>query len=553
MSKRIEFSIVAVVILLVGGLMWLGTAQSPQPNPSQNAGSFSPTGGGTYNLASSVGPNDTTIRLQSFNEPVSGIPYTMNYLGSTIEYGTLAPQTNHSEFITFNGITPNSDGSVTLTGVIRGISRTPGTGGCVASSTLAQSHSAQEIFILSNSPCFYSNYVTNTSGNSNVILSSNTFASTTYQGFDLDPGASYFNSAASSTFVDQAQLNRLTLANCVNATSDTVGCVQLATARQAASSTVTGSSGANDVLWSKYATDTPGMATTSVIMSLMTGKLAQGWLDLTQTFNFSGLLTFGSGFIDNASSTFTSTANFAVSPVGVSTISKLTASTTITGATTPQPVYIATSTGAVSLSQAEATSSADKFDGFAISNATNGGTVNVQQSGVVNGFTSLTAGTDYYVSSTTPGSITSTLLSGGSELYVGTAISSTQIQILPRDMEYIGSQPLTVTLGQNQTAITTVILAYSRMAIIKVSGGAGSALGSMSGTVQLTPNAAISPNFAFSYLGGASSAEFSFTFTWNAATVASSTGSITTLYSCDDNGSGCSGGGSGSATAYFYR
>lgn len=125
----------------------------------QRLGAFNPTGGGTYRLQSSIGASNTTINLSSFKEPISGIPYTMSYLNETTGYGTLDPQnTLRSEFVSFTGITQNSDGSATLTGVTRGISRTPGTGGCVASSTLASSHSGQSIFILSNSPCFYSEF-----------------------------------------------------------------------------------------------------------------------------------------------------------------------------------------------------------------------------------------------------------------------------------------------------------------------------------------------------------------------------------------------------------
>lgn len=122
------------------------------------AGSFSPTGGTQYRLFSSIGTANTSLTLSSFREPVSNLKYTMAYLGSDIEYGTLSPQSTNSEFVSFTGITQNADGTATLTGITRGLSRTPGSGGCVASSTLAQPHSGQSIFILSNPPCFYNEY-----------------------------------------------------------------------------------------------------------------------------------------------------------------------------------------------------------------------------------------------------------------------------------------------------------------------------------------------------------------------------------------------------------
>lgn len=322
---KLALAVVAIVLLGVGGI----TVQDHflQQQPSQNSGSFSPTGGGTYYLASSVGTNDTSIRLQSFNEPVSDIAYSMSYLGSTIEFGTLAPQTDHSEFISFTGITPNVDGSVTLTGVLRGLSRTPGTGGCVASSTLAQPHSGQEIFILSNSPCFYSNYITNNSGNTNTIGSLNIFSSTTPPRLD-EMGAQAQGNYISTTseFATVGYVDAVALSGAPNASQTVKGVVQIATARQAASSTGNGSTGAVDVLAASSATDTPQNCSTAatggcVVMSLLNGKLSQLWLDLTQTFNFTNLLTFSDGFLSNASSTFSATTSIAASNVNSNPLS----------------------------------------------------------------------------------------------------------------------------------------------------------------------------------------------------------------------------------------
>lgn len=132
---------------------------SPTPSPTLTLGAFNPTGGGTYRMASSIGSTNTSINLSSFKEPVSNIPYTMAYLNSSVGYGTLDPQQpTRSEFVSFTGVTQNSDGTAVLTGVTRGLSRTTGVTGCVASSTLASPHAGQSIFILSNSPCFYAEY-----------------------------------------------------------------------------------------------------------------------------------------------------------------------------------------------------------------------------------------------------------------------------------------------------------------------------------------------------------------------------------------------------------
>jgi hypothetical protein len=262
-------------------------------------GGFNVTGGGTYRLYSSIGTSQTSITLSSFKEPISSIPYTMTYLKSDVEYGTIDPNSNSiSEFVSFTGITQNTNGTATLTGVTRGLLRTPGAAGaCTASTTLAQAHSGQAIFILSNSPCFQGEYIPlrQTATSSATLV----FASTTPPRFDADPGATAYNGFPTSVFVDQAQLARTALAGTVNATAILNGVVQLATGLQAASSTVTGSSGANDVLWAKYATDTPNTLTRGTVIPMTTiqGFLAQSWLDFTQLFTFTG------GFLSTASST----------------------------------------------------------------------------------------------------------------------------------------------------------------------------------------------------------------------------------------------------------
>lgn len=122
-------------------------------------GAYNPSGGGTYRLKSSASLSDNIINLSSFKEPVSDTPYTMSYLNSSIGYGTIEPQTiDRSEFVSFTGITQNSDGSARITGVTRGINRTPGGSTCVASTTLSLRHPAQSKFILSDSPCFFNEY-----------------------------------------------------------------------------------------------------------------------------------------------------------------------------------------------------------------------------------------------------------------------------------------------------------------------------------------------------------------------------------------------------------
>ena len=148
-------SIIASAVLTLGSFFGIHPQQAPTPVEAPRVGSFNPTGGGTYRLQSSIGSSDTTITLSSFKEPVSNIYYTMTYLNSSIEYATIEPQTSTKEFISFTGITQNSDGTATLTGVTRGLGFSyPYT----ASTTLQQAHPANAIFILSNPPQLTNQY-----------------------------------------------------------------------------------------------------------------------------------------------------------------------------------------------------------------------------------------------------------------------------------------------------------------------------------------------------------------------------------------------------------
>lgn len=283
MKKEIlvGISIIAISIGLVLTNIAL-TMRTVQPV----AGSFSPTGGGTYRLQSSVGTSNTTITLSSLKEPVSNIKYTMSYLGSDIEYGTLDPQTSKPEFISFTGITQNSDGTAQLTGVTRGLTRTPAGTACTASTTLAQSHAAQSIFILSDPPCLFYEYLpARTPATSTAIL---TFSSTTMPRYDADPGSAAFTAAPTTVLVNMAQLTRTAIAGASNATPILNGLIQVANYKQAASTTATGSTGAYLALTSSISTSTCQFATSSVLTVQANGKLHQNCIDFNQIFIYRG-------------------------------------------------------------------------------------------------------------------------------------------------------------------------------------------------------------------------------------------------------------------------
>lgn len=131
---------------------------------------FNTTGGSNFTLGSSIGSTDTSILLSSFTEPVSGVPYTMALINSTIVYGTISPQSDNSEFISFSGITQNLDGTALLTGVTRGLGRSYP---YASSSTFQLPHAGQSIFILSDAPEVFAQYAAK--ANDEIITGTWTF------------------------------------------------------------------------------------------------------------------------------------------------------------------------------------------------------------------------------------------------------------------------------------------------------------------------------------------------------------------------------------------
>jgi hypothetical protein len=116
---------------------------------------YYPFGAKTYNLGSSISSTATTILLSSFTEPVTGTPYTMALLNTDIVYGTIAPKTTSSEFISFTGITQNANGTATLTGVTRGLAKKYP---FIESTAYKLPHAGQSQFIISDAPQVFVEY-----------------------------------------------------------------------------------------------------------------------------------------------------------------------------------------------------------------------------------------------------------------------------------------------------------------------------------------------------------------------------------------------------------
>lgn len=192
---------------------------------------YMPAGAQTYNLGTSIGSTDATILLSSFLEPVTNIPYTMALMNTQIVFGTIAPKTTSSEFISFTGITQNAGGTATLTGVVRGLAKKyPFT----TDAAYKLPHSGQTQFILSDAPQVFQEYVSlnndQTIGGTNIFTVSPTIPTVL---------SSAIHQAASIEYV-----NNIALSGAPNASTTVKGIVQEATQAQVLAKTAAGSTGA---------------------------------------------------------------------------------------------------------------------------------------------------------------------------------------------------------------------------------------------------------------------------------------------------------------------
>lgn len=177
---------------------------------------------------------DTSLTLSSFNQ-INGNPLVMADFG-TKGYGTLEPgnQTQEEAF-SFTGITVNSNGTVSLTGVSTQGFITPYT----EISGLAVAHAGGVNMVVTNTAGFYSNFA-NTQ-NDETITEEWQFPDSE----SLRPrGITDTDTAVLPAYVTFGQLGRTAISGGVNASTIIQGLVQIATGAQLAAGTGTGSTGA---------------------------------------------------------------------------------------------------------------------------------------------------------------------------------------------------------------------------------------------------------------------------------------------------------------------
>ena len=471
---------IATAGLFLAGLFGYQPVQQEQvvePNiqeetQEETLGAVQTVGGKGYTLyGGGIDSDDTSITLTSFTLPVSGVEITMSNFGE-IGYVTIEPgSASKQEFVSFTGITANSDETVTLTGVSRGLLPiSPYT----ASTTYAKSHPGGSIVVISNPPQLYSQvtfkendetvsgswaFPTPISGSNaatkayvdsvvnggtlsyDQIVIAGTAGETVATGTIIYLKASdsrwyKADNDVTSTYVDQ----ELGIAQGAGATA---GAISGGVLTYGLDSTQVGMTGGNFIFLSATAGAT-STATTSQIL----GKAISA-----TTMFFDQNLIDSSVYVPttfSGATTFTGTTTLSGMTYG-GFYATATASTTFTGASSPQAAFI-TASGTASTSMSSATSTAG-FSGFAVTSVSVGGTVKIQTEGIVSGFSGLTKGVTYYT--TTSNGIIGTTFTVTS-VPVGIAISGTELLIQKGKRIYQYTSPTLTDSGNAEATVVTV-------------------------------------------------------------------------------------------------
>lgn len=216
MFEILSSTIAKVLIAPIIFVMSLAGYVTPVDNLNDNLGSFYTVGAKSYYLGGAgVGSTDSSITLTSFTVPVSNVELTMANFGE-VGFATIDPSSpTRQEFISFTGVTQNSDDTAVLTGVSRGLMPIyPYT----ASTTYQKAHPGGSVLIISNSPQIYNEYAAKK--NAETITGPWTFSSTTKSTIAPTTATDIVNLAyATSSLVTIASTQTVTGAKTFSATT----------------------------------------------------------------------------------------------------------------------------------------------------------------------------------------------------------------------------------------------------------------------------------------------------------------------------------------------
>jgi len=247
-------------------------------------------GGEIYYLSGSgITSTQTTINLTKFgytNPDLTYQKFSMTSFGD-LGCGTLQPGnvSGKQEFVSFTGITQNSDGTAQLTGITRGLERFAS---YTASTTLQTAHAGGTKFVISNSPpCFYEIFA-------NRTASSTITGRWTYDIYPVISGTA--NATTSRQLTTKGYVDALSNQGAATSSETIAGIVEQSTQTEMASSTQFDADNPH-VINSEYATSSPythsaGPGNFAAITETDL-YLNQSFLDLSENFNFTGNLSRG--------------------------------------------------------------------------------------------------------------------------------------------------------------------------------------------------------------------------------------------------------------------
>lgn len=399
-------------------------------NPDTGLGGYTPVSGYQSRTTQFISAAATTIPVVSTKDP-SGNQIALNKISSaaTVKvYMNLEPGTSKQEPIICTGLT-----ATTWTGCTRGI---PYQGGSeTSSSTIATSHNAGASIIITNISQFYNEYVS-------VDGSQTINATKTFSNLPLGPTSTPTNQ---QQFITLYQFQQATSTGGINGSQTAKGVWQGASRGEMAVGTGVGSTGANLLLQSQYASSTAA-ATSTIVATKANGSIDSSFGGVASSL---ATLDAGGTVVQNPANA-TSTRTATKIPISdsngllnswVDRITQYYVAGEAVSSTAPTPMYLSEVDGKVYKSAATTASrTVWATIGFAPANtnvAANG-TVGIVQSGLVSGFSALSTGTPYFLSATT-GTLTaatSTIVN----YQVAQAVSSTAIRVAFGKKIYTGRE-----------------------------------------------------------------------------------------------------------------
>lgn len=299
--------ILLISLIVIVGIAGFGYFYTNDAGVGADGSKF--VGSNVLFLSSGITSTQTTITLTKFQVPNTTQPIQMTDFGD-VGYITLEPGRTKREFISFTGITQNAGGTATLTGVLRGLAPiAPYT----ASTTHQQSHSGGVQVIVSNPPQLYND----------AVFKANDETITGLFDFTGQIPTATLNATTSLQLINKATLDATVLQGAATSTETNGGIVELATQIEQASTTDDGTGNKPLGLYAKYSTSTPdgtSQAGLFTVISKNNGKLHQLWLDLTESFTWTGAhifntneVTINAGLtVNNATSTNATTTAMAI-------------------------------------------------------------------------------------------------------------------------------------------------------------------------------------------------------------------------------------------------